>query len=265
MAVERLHGHLARKRFGQNFLRDEGIITAIIEAIDPQPEQHCLEIGPGQGALTFPLLKRLGKLTAIELDRDLIAWLGRKSANLGELNLIEADALEVDLRALAGAAPLRIIGNFPYNISSPLVFRLLDQLECWQDVHGMLQKEVVERMAAGPGSKVFGRLSVMVQARAKVTHVLAVPPHCFEPAPQVDSAIVRLTPLPEQPSAELLKALDRIVRAAFQARRKQLANALKGTVAMSLLEAVGVSPHARAEEVSVASYLKLSELALGTG
>jgi len=177
--------HTPRKRFGQNFLRDTGVIDRIVAAIAPEPGQAMLEIGPGQGAMTLPLLRKLGHLTAIELDRDLIAPLAQMCAGAGTLNIISADALSVDFSALAAAAgqKLRVVGNLPYNISTPLIFHLLSHLDAISDMHFMLQKEVVDRMASLPGSKVYGRLSVMAQAQAQVTSVFKVAPISFWPVP----------------------------------------------------------------------------------
>jgi len=252
--------HQARKRFGQNFLKDAGIIQGIVAAIDPQSNDNLVEIGPGQGALTLPLLKRHGKLTAIELDRDLIPILQRACASIGPLELIQADVLNVDFRALAQSqgGKLRVVGNLPYNISTPLMFHLISQVDAVADMHFMLQKEVVDRMASPPGGRVYGRLSVMLQAQCEITHLFDVAPTCFTPAPKVWSAIVRLTPLETQPDAKLLNALDKVVRAAFSARRKTLSNALKGTLELAQIHAAGVDPGARAETLSQAQFQALA-------
>lgn len=253
-------GHVARKRFGQNFLRSAAVIEQIVRIINARPGEHVVEIGPGQGALTFPLLRQLGKLTAIELDRDLAAGLRVAAPQHGQLELIEADALRVDLTALAGAAQLRLIGNFPYNISTPLLFFLMEHLPVISDIHCMLQKEVVERMAAGHGNKDYGRLSVMLQVRCSISSVLEVPGSAFQPVPKVDSAIARLLPLPQQPDVATLQALDRIVRSGFAQRRKTLSNSLRGVVSAERLEQVGLSSGLRAEQVPVAQYLELARL-----
>jgi len=186
--------HLARKRFGQHFLNDDAVIEAIVDAIDPRPGEALVEIGPGLGAMTDPLVERSGRLTVIELDRDLAARLRRRP----ELAVIESDVLKVDFSALAEAAgqPLRVVGNLPYNISTPILFHLLDHVAQVRDQHFMLQKEVVERMAAAPGSKDFGRLTVMLQWRYDIESVLDVPPEAFDPPPRVESAVVRMQPLP---------------------------------------------------------------------
>lgn len=251
--------HRARKRFGQNFLRDTQVIERIVRTIRPQPGQHCVEIGPGQGALTFPLLQQLGQLTAIELDRDLAAWLRQSSPRYGVLDLIEADVLKVDFTALAAGRTLRIIGNFPYNISSPLILHLLAHLPHWSDMHGMLQREVVERLAASPDSKDYSRLSVIVQCHCQVDLMFLVPNTAFEPSPKVESAVVRLQPLAERPAREVLIEIERIAKAAFSQRRKQLANTLKGVLDFSLLEELAIPRTARAEQLSVAQYRALAQ------
>jgi 16S rRNA (adenine1518-N6/adenine1519-N6)-dimethyltransferase len=253
-------GHVARKRFGQNFLRSAAVIERIVLIIDPQPGDELVEVGPGQGALTFPLLRQIGRMTAIELDRDLAAGLRVAASRYGDLNLIEADALRVDLTALAAGRRLRMIGNFPYNISTPLLFFLMDHLPVIADIHCMLQKEVVERMAANHGNKDYGRLSVMLQARCQIENMLEVPGSAFEPVPKVDSAIARLTPLAVQPDLATLDALDRIVRAGFAQRRKTLTNSMRGVVDAAQLEQVGLSAGLRAEQISVAQFLALARL-----
>ncbi|HEX6362979.1 MAG TPA: 16S rRNA (adenine(1518)-N(6)/adenine(1519)-N(6))-dimethyltransferase RsmA, partial [Albitalea sp.] len=189
--------HQARKRFGQHFLADAGVIDRIVDAIDPRPGQALVEIGPGLGAMTDPLVRRCGRLTVIELDRDLAARLRRRA----ELDVVESDVLRVDFAALARAAgqPLRVVGNLPYNISTPILFHLLDAVEHVADQHFMLQKEVVDRMAAAPGGRDYGRLSVMLQWRYDIEDVLDVPPEAFEPPPRVESSVVRMTPLPRPP------------------------------------------------------------------
>jgi len=213
--------HIPRKRFGQHFLSDAAMVEAIVDTIDPQPGQALIEIGPGLGAMTDPLVARAGKLTVIELDRDLAARLRRRP----ELEVIESDVLKVDFAALAAtrAQPLRVVGNLPYNISTPILFHLLDVVDHVVDQHFMLQKEVVDRMAAAPGSKDFGRLSVMLQWRYRVESVLDVPPECFDPPPRVDSAIVRMTPLPA-PEGVDAALLGELVTTAFSQRRKVLRN-----------------------------------------
>jgi len=245
--------HLARKRFGQHFLNDDAVIEAIVDAIDPKPGEALVEIGPGLGAMTDPLVERSGRLTVIELDRDLAARLRQRP----ELAVIESDVLKVDFSALAEAAgqALRVVGNLPYNISTPILFHLLDHVAQVRDQHFMLQKEVVERMAAAPGSKDFGRLTVMLQWRYDIESVLDVPPEAFDPPPRVESAVVRMQPLPltEGVNAGLLGEL---VSVAFSQRRKMLRNTLG-----LWLEARGYGGEfdlqRRAEEVPVADYLAL--------
>ena len=257
----------AKKNLGQNFLHDRGVIERIVLAIDPRPGDRIVEIGPGQGALTFPLLRRHGELTAIEFDRDLLQPLAAAAQAHGALSLLNANVLDVDFSALAaggmpGEGLLRLVGNLPYNLSSPILFHALDHAAAIRDMHFMLQKEVVERMAAGPGSKVYGRLSVMLQAYCRVTPLFKVPPGAFRPAPKVDSAVVRLQPLP--PGAVVVADRARfahVVRAAFGQRRKTLRNALSGVVDATAIEAAGVRPDARAEQLSVADFATLANTA----
>jgi len=246
--------HIARKRFGQHFLTDAATIDGIVDAIDPKPGERLVEIGPGLGALTLPLLARCERLTVIELDRDLAARLRKREG----LAVVESDVLKVDFDALARDAgrPLRVVGNLPYNISSPILFHLLPSAGAVADQHFMLQKEVVERMAASPGGKDYGRLSVMLQWRYDIESVLDVPPEAFEPPPRVDSAVVRMQPLP---AAEGVDAalLGELVAVAFSQRRKLLRHTLG-----RWLEARGFGGdfdvQRRAEEVPVADYLALA-------
>lgn len=249
--------HQARKRFGQHFLADASVINAIVRAIDPRPGQALVEIGPGLAALTQPLLERCGAMTVIELDRDLAARLRNRNG----LTVVESDVLKVDFGALADqtAGPgqaLRVVGNLPYNISSPILFHLLGWAHRVEDQHFMLQKEVVDRMVATPGHKAFGRLSVMLQWRYHVEPVLDVPPEAFEPPPRVDSAVVRMLPWP-QPAAVDPTLLSELVQVAFSQRRKLLRHTLG-----RWLEARGFSGdfdvQRRAEEVPVPDYLDLA-------
>jgi 16S rRNA (adenine1518-N6/adenine1519-N6)-dimethyltransferase len=249
---------LARKRFGQNFLRDQNVIDKIVRAINPQPGQHVVEIGPGRGAMTWPLLDALGSLTAIEIDRDLIPLLRAESPAHGDLQVVEADVLTVDFTALAAGRMLRVVGNLPYNISTPVLFHLLDHAGSVADMHFMLQREVVERMAAPHGDKTYGRLSVALQARCKVEKLFRVMPGSFWPVPKVESAIVRLTPLHDPERERLAEPLDRILRAAFAQRRKTLSNALAGVLDPVGIASCGVRPDYRAEQVSVEGFLKLA-------
>lgn len=249
----------AKKHLGQNFLHERGVIDKIVRAVDPKPGDEIVEIGPGQGALTFPLLDRHGALTAIEFDRDLHAPLQAAARAHGRLRLIEGDVLGVDFTALAGAGQVRLVGNLPYNLSSPILFHALDHAVAIRDMHFMLQKEVVERMAATPGSKVYGRLSVMLQAYCTVVPLFTVPPGAFRPAPKVDSAVVRLVPRPSGSAG--IRDHDRfaaVVRAAFGQRRKTLRNALSGTVEADAIVAAGLDPGARAEQLSVADFVRLA-------
>ena len=246
--------HVARKRFGQHFLTDDAVIDDIVRTIGPQPGQALVEIGPGLGAMTFPLLQRCEALTVIELDRDLAARLRKRPG----LNVIEADVLNVDFAALADAAgqPLRVVGNLPYNISTPILFHLLGVCSRVQDQHFMLQKEVVDRMAASPGSKDYGRLSVMLQWRYRIENVLDVPPEAFDPPPRVDSAIVRMEPLPADDSVDA-ERLGALVALAFSQRRKILRATLGRWIEQQGLQ-VDFDLQRRAEEVPVAEYLALA-------
>lgn len=260
----------AKKHLGQNFLHERGVIAKIVQAIDPQPGDALVEIGPGQGALTFPLLERHGALTAIEFDRDLHAPLQAAARAHGDLRLIEGDVLGVDFTSLAAEldAPggrIRLVGNLPYNLSSPILFHALAHAGAIADMHFMLQKEVVERMAAAHGSKVYGRLTVMLQAFARVTPLFTVPPGAFRPAPKVDSAVVRLVPLPvAQVGIHDPALFAQIVRAAFGQRRKTLRNALKGLADAPAIESAGISADARAEQIPVAGFVHLANR-LATG
>ena len=256
--------HRAKKHLGQNFLHDRGVVDMIVLAIDPRPGDRIVEIGPGQGALTFPLLDRHGALTAIEFDRDLLHPLADAAQSHGDLTLIAADVLAVDFSALAGDGQIRLVGNLPYNLSSPILFHALDHAAAVRDMHFMLQKEVVERMAAGPGSKVYGRLSVMLQAYCTVTPLFTVPPGAFRPAPKVDSAIVRLVPR----AANAIGIHDPrrfadVVRAAFGQRRKTLRNALDGVVDSVTLHTADVDPQLRAEQLAVADFIRLANVPVG--
>ncbi|MBK1632512.1 16S rRNA (adenine(1518)-N(6)/adenine(1519)-N(6))-dimethyltransferase [Thiohalocapsa halophila] len=262
--------HRARRRFGQNFLHDPGTIRRILAAVAPVPGEHLVEIGPGRGALTAGLLEAAGTLDVIELDRGLVAPLAERLGGLGQLRVHQADALRFDLCGLrpTGAAEagerLRLVGNLPYNISTPLLFRFLAQMDCIRDMHLMLQKEVVDRMAAAPGSKVYGRLSVMVQSRCAVARVLTVGPGAFTPAPKVASAVVRLVPLRPPPLTIADPDLHaRLVAAAFAQRRKRLSNSLRGLADTALLARCGLDPGARAEQLSVVDFARLANAAAG--
>ena len=255
--------HIARKRFGQHFLTDGGIIDAIVDAIAPVAGQPMVEIGPGLAALTQPLVERLGHLTVIELDRDLAVRLREHP----QLSVVESDVLKVDFRALATqmlakatAAPLskiRVVGNLPYNISTPILFHLLAQVDVIEDQHFMLQKELIDRMVAQPATSDYSRLSVMLQWRYDMANVLFVPPASFDPPPRVDSAVVRMLPLADPPNVHF-KTLETLVQVAFSQRRKILRNTLgkwldeKGFAGQFDLQR-------RAEEVAVAEFVTLAQ------
>jgi 16S rRNA (adenine1518-N6/adenine1519-N6)-dimethyltransferase len=250
-----MSSHIPRKRFGQHFLVDEALISAIVREIAPRPGEPLIEIGPGLGALTQPLLERCGVLTVIELDRDLAArWRQRQG-----VTVVESDVLKVDIGALADAAgqPLRLVGNLPYNISTPILFHLLPVASRVRDQHFMLQKEVVDRMAAGPGGKDFGRLSVMLQWRYRIESVLDVPPEAFDPPPRVDSAVVRMLPLAQPPAVDEA-LLSELVTVAFSQRRKLLRHSL-GRWLEQRGFAGAFDLQRRAEEVSVAEYVRLGQ------
>ncbi|HHW4680165.1 MAG TPA: 16S rRNA (adenine(1518)-N(6)/adenine(1519)-N(6))-dimethyltransferase RsmA [Xylella taiwanensis] len=257
----RLFNAPAKKAFGQHFLVDRYYIDRIMHAIDPQPNDHMIEIGPGQGAITLPLLKRYGSLTAIELDRDLITPLTAAAAPLGTLTIIHRDVLTVDFSILAkqGNNKLRLVGNLPYNISSPILFHVLQHAAIIADMHFMLQKEVVDRMAAPPGSKIYGRLSVMLQAWCEVTTLFVVPPDAFRPPPKVHSAITRLVPRdPAKIRIADTKRFTDIVRAAFGQRRKTLRNALAGVCTPAHFENAGIRTDVRAEQLEVTEFIALA-------
>lgn len=253
----------AKKSLGQHFLHERGVVDKLVMAIDPRPGDRIVEIGPGQGALTFPLLDRHGALTAIEFDRDLLEPLTAAAKSHGELTLINSDVMNVDFTALADGIPFRLVGNLPYNLSSPILFHALDHAAVVRDMHFMLQKEVVDRMAAGPGSKVYGRLSVMLQAYCTVTALFKVPPGAFRPPPKVDSAVVRLVPHPPgQVGIDDPRRFADIVRAAFGQRRKTLRNALSNVCTAEDIVRAGVDPQSRAEQLAVADFIALANLAV---
>jgi 16S rRNA (adenine1518-N6/adenine1519-N6)-dimethyltransferase len=259
-------GHQARKRFGQNFLVSPGIVRRIVEAIAPRPGDLVVEIGPGLGALTAPLLERVERLHVVEIDRDLIARL-KEAWPPERLAIHEGDALEFDFASLGKG--LKIVGNLPYNISTPLLFHLAGYADRVRDMHFMLQKEVVDRMAADPGSGDYGRLSVMLQYRFDIERLFVVPPGAFNPPPKVDSAIVRLIPkklmrsgIPGDGAGGTAKSEEtfaRVVTAAFSQRRKMLRNTLRELIAEDGLAALGIKPTARAEELSVADYVRIAD------
>ncbi|KTC85047.1 16S rRNA (adenine(1518)-N(6)/adenine(1519)-N(6))-dimethyltransferase RsmA [Legionella brunensis] len=250
--------HHPRKRFGQNFLQNTQIIHEILNALNLQENDKVIEIGPGLGALTQPLLRQLKSLTAIEIDRDLQAHLAAMPAAIGKLNLVSGDALTIDYSQWGGH--LRIIGNLPYNISTPLLLHLLEYAQFVDDMHFMLQKEVVLRLAAKPGTKAYGRLSVMVQYYCDVEHLFDVSPEAFHPKPKVDSAIVRLTPYRSSPYPKVsMTALESLVAKAFSMRRKTLANNLKSVLSAAQLTGLGVDPVLRPEQISIADYVQMAK------
>lgn len=258
--------HRARKRFGQNFLHDQNIIHRIVRAIRPLRDDTLLEIGPGQGAITAELLASGCALHALELDRDLVDILTRKFGERPNFHLQQGDALKLDLAALAtgaGLAPgakFRVVGNLPYNISTPLIFHLLAQSAHIADMHFMLQKEVVERLAAEPCSKEYGRLGIMAQYFCRIEPLLDVPPGAFSPQPKVQSAVVRLTPYATLPhAAKSVENLQNVVRAAFNQRRKTLRNALQSLLSAEAIAACGIDAGARPETLSLAQYVALAD------
>ena len=244
--------HIPRKRFGQHFLSDRGIIDAIVDVIQPQAGQPMVEIGPGLAALTQPLVERLGQLTVIELDRDLALRLRLHK----QLNVVESDVLRVDFTALAAGQKLRVVGNLPYNISTPILFHLLTHVSAIEDQHFMLQKEVIDRMVASPATTDYGRLSVMLQWRYEMENVLFVPPESFDPPPRVDSAVVRMVPRVE-PAKIDVKLLEKMVQVAFSQRRKLLRHTL-GAWLTERNFAGSFNVQRRAEEVPVEEYLQLA-------
>ncbi|MBR0572714.1 MULTISPECIES: 16S rRNA (adenine(1518)-N(6)/adenine(1519)-N(6))-dimethyltransferase RsmA [Pasteurellaceae] len=258
-------GHTARKRFGQNFLQDQDVIHNIIAVINPQNSDFLIEIGPGLGALTEPVAEQVDKLTVIELDRDLAKRLRHHPFLNQKLTVIEQDALNFNFREYFATLNLnenngiRIFGNLPYNISTPLIFHLLTFHDLIQDMHFMLQKEVVKRLCAAPNSKTYGRLTVMAQYYCQIIPVLEVPPSAFKPAPKVDSAVVRLVPHTILPyPVKDISYLNRVVTQAFNQRRKTLRNSLSQLFTADQLEALGMNLQARAENLSLADYVSLA-------
>jgi len=249
--------HHPRKRFGQHFLTDQHIIDKIVAAIDPHPKQNLIEIGPGLGAITLPVLALCQQLTVIELDRDVIPILQEKCTDIGTLNVIQADVLKMNFDKFG--ANLRLIGNLPYNISTPLLFHLMKFHAQIQDMHFMLQKEVVDRLVAKPHSKDYGRLSVMMQFYCEMERCFNVPPGAFNPPPKVDSAVVRIIPKKHLPMVNADHLSD-IVRLAFGQRRKTLSNALKPLLTKAQIEQCQINPQARAETLSVNDFIKLAQV-----
>jgi 16S rRNA (adenine1518-N6/adenine1519-N6)-dimethyltransferase len=253
-----------RKYFGQHFLHDRNIIEKIVTAIAPKPDQHFVEIGPGRGALTVPLLQRCAKLDVIEIDKDLAERIKGEFPD-PRLTVHEGDALKFPFHSLKRPKErMRLVGNLPYNISSPLLFHILGSGDLFEDIHVMLQKEVVSRMAATPGNKIYGRLTVALAARCHVEPLFNIRPGSFTPPPGVDSTFVRLTPdAVQRARIDDENAFDRIIRQAFNMRRKRLANALRGLVTEAQISALGIDPNARAEQLTVDSFIALGNLHAG--
>lgn len=252
--------HRARKRFGQHFLHDSNVVECILRALDPKPGDRLLEIGPGQGALTYPLLERCGSLLAIELDRDLIPALRATAEPLGDLQLINADILEFNFSGLPGSGRYRVVGNLPYNISTPLMFHLLDSVQRIEDMHFMVQKEVALRIVASPDDANYGRLSVMLQYRCDCEYLFDVAPGCFTPPPKIVSAVIRLRPLPV-PRCDVGDEAQfaRLVQTAFSQRRKTIANSLKSMLDREALHSCGIDPGLRAENLGIDQFACLSK------
>jgi 16S rRNA (adenine1518-N6/adenine1519-N6)-dimethyltransferase len=253
--------HRARKRFGQNFLHDPAVIQRIISAVAPAAGQRVVEIGPGLGALTLPLLRSLGRLDVVELDRDIIPKLQAQAVDAGELRIHQADALRFDFSTLCEPGEkLRLIGNLPYNISTPILFHLLKQAECIADMHFMLQREVVERMVAGPGSKTYGRLSVSLAMQAHCEPLFLVGPGAFKPAPKVESAVVRITPQSTSQQPRNQAIFEHVVSKAFSARRKTITNGLRDLLTREQIAEVDIDPGCRPEQISPDGFRRLADL-----
>ena len=253
--------HRTRKRFGQHFLHDRNLVDRMVRTLDLKQDDTVVEIGPGRGALTYPLLEDLPHLHVVELDRDLITLL-RQENTPDRLSIHESDALKFDFRPLKPAdKPLRVVGNLPYNISTPLIFHLLSQSDAISDMTFMLQKEVVDRLTASPGTRDWGRLSIMVQYYCQADYLFFVPPGAFSPPPKVDSAVVRLLPYPTLPHpADDEDHLRRLVAQAFTQRRKAIRNSLKSLVSLEQFEAAGIDAGLRPDQLSVADYVALANL-----
>ncbi|TVS10761.1 MAG: 16S rRNA (adenine(1518)-N(6)/adenine(1519)-N(6))-dimethyltransferase RsmA [Wenzhouxiangella sp.] len=252
--------HRPRKRFGQHFLKDGQVIERLVRAIAPEPDQQLLEIGPGEGVLTRPLLAAGARVTAVELDRDLASTLADRLGRPAGLEVIQSDILDVDLSAVAPDGPVRVVGNLPYNVSTPILFHLFGQLAQVADLHFMLQKEVVDRLVADPGGREYGRLSVMAGFFCRMDWLFDVPPEAFRPPPKVTSAVIRLKPRAHgECERRLLPALEQVVRQAFGQRRKTLRNSLRVLMDEAAIAAAGVDPGLRPERLSLDQFLRLAE------
>jgi 16S rRNA (adenine1518-N6/adenine1519-N6)-dimethyltransferase len=253
--------HTARKRFGQNFLTDPMVIQRIVDSIAPRPDELFIEIGPGRGALTQPLIASGMELHLVEIDRDLAGRLEQQFISQPKVHVHTGDALKMDFAELSGRRPFRLVGNLPYNISTPLLFHVLKWSELISDMHFMLQREVVNRMAASPGSKAWGRLSIMCQYHCQIIPLFTVEADSFTPAPKVQSGIVRLIPYSEPPvQIDSKDDFDRLVIQAFSMRRKTLRNSLRGLLDTTLIESVGIDPGLRAETLGLEQFAALSNL-----
>jgi len=259
---KKTEGHKPRKRFGQNFLHDPRVIQAILSAINTKQDDHIIEIGPGLGALTAGLVTDCGQMDVVEIDNDLIPYLENNFGSHAHFKIHQCDALKFDFASMGDADnPIRIVGNLPYNISTPLIFHLLTQNHVIQDMHFMLQKEVVDRLCAGAGDSAYGRLGIMVQYHCETERVLSVGPGAFNPPPKVDSAVVRLTPHKQKPvTTENVGLLGKIVTAAFSQRRKTIRNGLKKLADSTLLEEAGINPGERAENIALKEFANLADL-----
>jgi len=255
-----MNSHIPRKRFGQNFLHDARVLHAIVASIAPRADERLVEIGPGQGALTGLLLEACGHLDVVELDRDLVEYLRKKFAGEDRLRIHAGDALKFDFSALGLDGPVRVVGNLPYNISTPLLFHLFEHSACISDMHFMLQKEVVDRLCAKPGGKDYGRLGVMASYYCAMEPLMEVGPESFNPPPKVVSAVVRLLPHRARPVAIPPEVLGRVVAAAFSQRRKTLRNALSLLFSGAEIESAGINPSARAETLSLEDFARLGGL-----
>ncbi len=252
-------GHKAKKRFGQNFLHDDAVISKIVDAINPEPDENLVEIGPGLGALTEPVIERAGAISVVELDRDLAHRLRHHPFLASKLTIYETDALKFDFSQLSSEKPLRLFGNLPYNISTPLIFHLLTFNQQVKDMHFMLQKEVVERMAAAPNCKAYGRLSIMTQYQCQVIPVMEIGPEAFNPAPKVDSAIVRLVPHQTiKNPAKDITTLNKVCLAAFNQRRKTIRNSFKKLLTVEQIESLGIDAGIRPDNLTPDQYITIA-------